>query len=156
METRDWRLVAGGLWLGILLSGLVVITPAVAQEPTPTPRPTATLIPTRAPVVTPAPTPYFNDSTPDNWLDGIMRAFEAAVDMAQTVKTTVGDSLIGKVNEFGNDFCIAIGVLYGGESFVGGYLTTILVSILMAMIIVNLARMGVWLVKTILEFIKIW
>lgn len=85
-----------------------------------------------------------------------MRAFEAAVDMAQTVKTTVGDSLIGKVNEFGNDFCIAIGVLYGGESFVGGYLTTILVSILMAMIIVNLARMGVWLVKTILEFIKIW
>jgi len=155
MESRDWRLAVGGLWLWCLLS-VLVITPVVAQEPTPTPRPTATPIPTRAPVVTPAPTPYFDDSISDNPLDEIARAFEAAVDMAQTVKTALGDSLIGKVNEFGNDFCVAVGVLHAGDSFIGSYLTTVLISILIAMIIVNLARMGVWLVKIIVEFIKIW
>jgi hypothetical protein len=118
--------------------------------------PTLTPIPTRTPVVTPAPTSYFNDSTPSNWVEGITRSFAAAIQTAQTLKTAVGTSLIGKVNEYGNDFCVATGVVYGGDSIIGSYLTTILLSISGAMLIISLVRLGLWVVKFILDLIKIF
>lgn len=139
----------------IIVAWLALATLAYAQEPTPTPRPTATPMPTRTPVATIMPTPVFG-SGGDDVSQNILNSLSAAIDTANTVKDSVGTSLFSKADEFGNDVCVAVGVMYAGQSILGSYLTTTLLSVAGAMLIISLARMGVWLVVTIVDLIKIW
>lgn len=152
MRNKIWKCVG----LVVMFSLAVSVSVIQAQEPTPTPRPTSTPIPTRTPIVTPVPTPSFDSSAPSGIADAIRRSFGAAMQVAQTIQNSADTSLVGKVNEFANDACVAIGVLYAGDSIVGSTFTTMLISITGAMLILSLVRMGIWVVKIIIEFAKVW
>jgi len=151
VECRAWR---GGLVAGLICL-VFFVTAVYAQEPTPTPRATATPIPTSTPVATPQPTPQFNSGNPVNFAEGIVRSLTAARNVATTIRSNAGTSLIGKTNEFGNDMCTVVGVLYGGQSIFGSYLTTTLISVAGAMLVISLIRIGLWVVKFIMDIVRI-
>ncbi len=149
VECRAWR----GFLVGLVFMALAPI--AYAQEPTPTPRATGTPIPTSTPVATPQPTPQFNSGDPGDFAEGVVRSLTAARDVATTIKSNAGTSLIGRDNDFGNDMCKVVGILYGGQSVLGSYLTTTLISVAGAMLIISLIRIGLWMVKFIVALVKI-
>lgn len=127
---------------------------ALAQTPVPTPTATSTPTPfwTRTPVATPMSTPVIAPTDIQSGFTSLQTLVDVMMGTASMAQVRFAEAAAA----LGNDFCVVIGILAGGESILGPYLTNTALFLAGVVLLVMVVRFILWVVSTVkglLEFL---